>query len=237
MGKAQRGGSARGAAKGGAARNGSAGGFFAWVRVNAAPVVLSVCALVFLVLLAQVLGGELLRIDRAAYWLVVEHLRAPWLTPVMEAFSGLATPAALVTIVAVVAAFAPRARYGAVCAANLVLVTVLNQVLKLLVQRPRPEGFRLAEATGFSFPSGHSMVAMAFFGLLIWMVWRTGRSRAVRVGCTAVFAALIALIGLSRIYLGVHYASDVLAGFCAALAWLVLFTRAAAPWLSDGTGC
>lgn len=208
----------------------------AWLRANAAPVVLSVCALVFLALLAQVLGGELLRIDQAAYWLIVEHLRAPWLTPVMEAFSGLATPAALVTIVVVMAAFTPRARYGAVCAVNLVLVTALNQALKFLVQRPRPEGFRLADASGFSFPSGHSMVAMAFFGLLIWMVWRTGRTRAVRVGATTVFAALIVLIGVSRIYLGVHYASDVLAGFCAALAWLVLFTRAAAPWLSGDKG-
>ena len=61
------------------------------------------------------------------------------------------------------------------------------------------------------------------------MVWRYERDRAVRIGCSVALAVLIVAVGVSRIYLGVHYASDVVAGFCASLAWLAFYTRVVAP--------
>lgn len=117
------------------------------------------------------------------------------------------------------------------CTVNLVLVVLLNVLLKELVQRPRPEDINLVVETGFSFPSGHSMVAMAFFGLLVWLVWHYERDRTLQLACCAGFSLIILLIGISRIYLGVHYASDVLAGFCISLAWLAMYTSVAAPFL------
>lgn len=191
---------------------------------------------VFLVLLAHVLAGDIMALDRAAYALIVENLRADWLTPIMEGFSALATPVVLITLLLTVAALAPGARPGWCCALNLALSTVANLVLKALVARPRPEGFRLAQASGFSFPSGHSMAAMAFFGLIIWFVWRYERNPRMRAGFTAAFSFIILMIGVSRVYLGVHYASDVVGGFCAALIWLALYTRMAVPLFMDDDG-
>ena len=199
------------------------------LRENKRVAIVAACAIVFLVLLEDVLEGGLIKLDEAAYVLIVEHLRTDWLTPIMESISALATPVTLMVMLLLIVAFAPGGRPGACCALNLAFVVVLNQVLKFLVQRPRPEGFRLAAETGFSFPSGHSMAAMAFFGLLIWMVWHYERDRAVRIGCSVALAALIVAVGVSRIYLGVHYASDVVAGFCVSLAWLAFYTRAVAP--------
>lgn len=199
------------------------------VVANKRIVILAACAIVFVALLEDVLEGDLSRIDGAAYALIVERLRADWLTPVMEAISALATPVSLVVLLLVIVAFAPGKRPGACAAVNLVLVFLLNQTLKFAIQRPRPDGFQLAVEQGFSFPSGHSMVAMAFFGLLVWMVWRYEPDRATRIACAAAFGAVIVLVGVSRIYLGVHYASDVLAGFCVSLAWLAIYTRVAAP--------
>lgn len=190
----------------------------------------------FLVLLAHVLAGDIMALDRAAYALIVENLRADWLTPIMEGFSALATPVVLISSLLTVAAFAPGARPGWCCALNLALSTVANLVLKALVARPRPEGFRLAQASGFSFPSGHSMAAMAFFGLIIWFVWRYERNPRMRAGLTAAFSFIILMIGVSRVYLGVHYASDVVGGFCAALIWLALYTRMAVPLFMDDDG-
>lgn len=192
-------------------------------------VILAACAIVFVALLEDVLEGDLSRIDSAAYALIVERLRADWLTPIMESVSALATPVSLIVLLLVIVAFAPGKRPGACAAVNLVLVFALNQALKFIVQRPRPDGFQLAVEQGFSFPSGHSMVAMAFFGLLVWMVWRYEPDRATRVGCAIGLGAVIVLVGVSRVYLGVHYASDVLAGFCVSLAWLAIYTRIAAP--------
>lgn len=199
------------------------------LRANKRVVVLAICVVVFVALLEDVLEGDLLRIDAAAYALIVERLRADWLTPVMEAFSALATPVSLIVFLLVIAAFAPGRRPGACCAVNLVLVFALNQALKLAIQRPRPDGFQLAVEHGFSFPSGHSMVAMAFFGLLAWMVWHYESDRVMRIGCVAAFGVIVVMVGISRIYLGVHYASDVIAGFCVSLAWLAIYTRVAAP--------
>lgn len=199
------------------------------IVANKRIVILAACAIVFVALLEDVLEGDLSRIDSAAYALIVERLRADWLTPIMEAVSALATPVSLVVLLLVIVAFAPGKRPGACAAVNLVLVFLLNQTLKFAIQRPRPDGFQLAVEQGFSFPSGHSMVAMAFFGLLVWMVWRYEADRATRIGCAIAFSAVIVLVGVSRIYLGVHYASDVLAGFCVSLAWLAIYTRVAAP--------
>lgn len=199
------------------------------VRTHRRLVVVACCLALFLLLLDEVLEPDALRIDRWAYALIVERLRTPWLTPVMEGFSALASPVVLVVLLLVIAAFAPGARPGWCCAVNLVLVALLNVGLKTLVQRPRPEGFRLIEETGFSFPSGHSMVAMAFFGLIVWLVWRYEANRRQRALLTLAFAVVIVMIGVSRIYLGVHYASDVLGGFCASLIWLAVYTRLAVP--------
>ena len=203
--------------------------FVGLVRGNLRLVVVTVCILVFVGLLENVLAGDLMRLDLAAYWLVVQRMRSAWLTPVMEGFSALASPVTLVVLLLVVAAFAPGRRPGRCCAVNLVLVVLINQGFKYLVQRPRPDGFRLATVSGSSFPSGHSMVAMAFFGLLVWFVWHYERDVHARHWFAAAFVLIIVMVGVSRIYLGVHYASDVVGGFCLSLAWLALYTRIAVP--------
>lgn len=199
------------------------------VAQNRRLVIVSVCALVFLAILGNVTDAESMRLDRAAYWLIVQHLRTPWLTPVMESFSALATPVSMLVVLVVVAAFAPGKRPGWCCAVNLGLVVLINQILKFIIQRPRPDGFRLATASGFSFPSGHSMAAMAFFGLLAWLVWRYEKDRRQRTLLVTAFALIIVMIGVSRIYLGVHYASDVIGGFCLSVIWLALYTHIAVP--------
>lgn len=205
------------------------------VRDNRRLVVVAVCAAVFVGILEDVLSLESMRLDCAAYWLIVQHLRTPWLTPVMESFSALATPLTLLVLLLAVAAFAPGRRPGWCCAVNLGLVVLINQALKFIIQRPRPDGFRLASVSGFSFPSGHSMVAMAFFGLLAWFVWKYEKDRRQRTLLLAAFGVVIVMVGVSRIYLGVHYASDVVAGFCLSLIWLALYTRIAVPlFLEDG---
>lgn len=203
------------------------------VRENLRLVLAAVAACIFIWLLEEVGEGELTKLDTGAYLLFVQTLRQPWLTPYMESISELAQPVALLVMLLAVEAFAPGRRPGACAAVNLVCAVALNVLLKQLVQRPRPDGFRLIAETGYSFPSGHSMVAMAFYGLLAWMVWHYERDRFVRWLCVIGFGLVIALIGISRIYLGVHYASDVIAGFCVSLIWLALYTKLVVPLMLD----
>ena len=203
------------------------------VLENKAVLVLCVCVVVFIMLLEGVLEGDLLRIDVMAYGVIVERLRFEWLTPIMESFSALATPVVLLVMLLLVAAFAPGRRPGACCTLNLALVVALNLLIKGIVQRPRPEGISLVTEHGFSFPSGHSMAAMAFFGLLVWLIWHYEKDRQMRITCCVALSVVIVMVGVSRIYLGVHYASDVIGGFCVSLAWLALYTRIVAPLFLD----
>ena len=99
---------------------------------------------------------------------------------------------------------------------------VLNKAIKLLIQRERPDVHRLVEETGYSFPSGHTMVACAMYGALVFLLWRHTPSRAGRTLLVAASGVLISAIALSRIYLGVHYPSDIVGGLLAGGAWLAL---------------
>ena len=203
------------------------------LRENLRLVLAAAAACIFIWLLEEVGEGELTKLDSGAYLLFVQTLRQPWLTPYMESISELAQPVVLLVMLLAVEAFAPGRRPGTCAAVNLVCAVALNVLLKQFVQRPRPDGFRLIAETGYSFPSGHSMVAMAFYGLLAWMVWHYERDRFVRWLCVIGFGLVIALIGISRIFLGVQYASDVIAGFCVSLIWLALYTKLVVPLMLD----
>lgn len=207
-------------------------GALSLVRENLRAILVVVAAVVFLVLLGSVAEGQIMRLDTLAQRLFVDTLRSDALTPVMEGFTTLGTVVVLLVMTAIIAALAPGKAPGLCVSINLVCVVVLNQLLKFIVQRPRPDGFRLVAESGYSFPSGHSMVAMAFFGLLIWMVWHYHKKDAMRVVWCVLFGLVAIMVGVSRIYLGVHYASDVLAGFCVSIVWLVLYTKLVAPRLA-----
>ena len=94
-----------------------------------------------------------------------------------------------------------------------------------IVQRERPVGYRLVDELGYSFPSGHSMVSTAFYGLIIYLVYKNIENKKLRNVICVSLAILIILIGCSRVYLGVHYASDVLAGVVTSIAYLIIITR------------
>jgi membrane-associated phospholipid phosphatase len=100
-------------------------------------------------------------------------------------------------------------------------VTVMAS-LKLLFSRPRPLTPLLAEVGGFSFPSGHAMSSVTFYGLLIYLVWHNISNKWAKWILIGLLLLIIVLIGFSRIYLRVHYLSDVLAGFAMGTVWLVL---------------
>jgi len=97
---------------------------------------------------------------------------------------------------------------------------VLNELLKHMFMRTRPADFRLITATGYSFPSGHAMVSLCFYGIMAFLIARNIHSWRWRLALGIGAALLIIIIGVSRIYLGVHYPSDVVAGYMAGATWL-----------------
>ncbi|MCM3631136.1 phosphatase PAP2 family protein [Paenibacillus glycanilyticus] len=99
---------------------------------------------------------------------------------------------------------------------------LLNLLLKTVFQRARPDINRIVEASGFSFPSGHSMSAFTLYGITIYFLWKHLKYRWMRTVVILMGTALILMIGISRIYLGVHYPSDVIGGYLVSAAWLMM---------------
>ncbi|SEG51036.1 phosphatase PAP2 family protein [Paenibacillus sp. UNC499MF] len=99
---------------------------------------------------------------------------------------------------------------------------ILNTILKKIFQRERPTIKIIMEEAGFSFPSGHSMAVVALYGILVYLLWKHISSTAGRTVLIVLASAMIVAMGLARIYLGVHYPSDVLGGYLASGFWLAV---------------
>lgn len=98
----------------------------------------------------------------------------------------------------------------------------INYVLKLIIRRDRPNGLRLVEQGGFSFPSGHTMISVCVYGYLLYIVKSSVKNKFLRYFLSTLLVILILSIGISRVYVGVHYFSDVLAGYLLASVILIL---------------
>lgn len=161
----------------------------------------------------------------APVYRALSGLYSPFATGFFKACTGLVSPLVLLVIALVVVARIPRRELRVPVLLNLCVAVLLNLGLKHVFSRPRPvDVIHIITETGSSFPSGHTMAAACFYGFLIWIVWDICRSRAVRAALTAFLCALIALVAASRVYLGVHYFTDVLGGLLISAVYLTVFT-------------
>jgi undecaprenyl-diphosphatase len=171
----------------------------------------------------EMIEGETRAFDRAILGWMGSH-GSPEATDLALNITALGSGVITVLMVLVATSFlwASRHRWSA----GLLLLAVLgsglvNMVLKTGFSRPRPDIFpwRAPYAGQSSFPSGHSMNAMVVYATLAYLVVRLEPRRRLRVMTTVRAVGLIGAVGTSRVYLGVHYPSDVLAGFAAGLVW------------------
>jgi len=177
----------------------------------------------FIILSIFVRQGLVMPFNEAIYRLV-EKTHCPFLTSVAKTVSSLGTWK-FYALIAVLLFSIPFTRGIALLSTFVLTVSALiNQLLKMFFLIDRPDINRLIEITGYSFPSGHSQNAMAFIGftaLAFYGVLEKKRNKF--IVCT-VAVMFILLMGFSRIYLGVHYATDILGGYICGLAIIVIFS-------------
>jgi membrane-associated phospholipid phosphatase len=188
---------------------------------------------IFAVLARDVLEGQTIRFD-ATIRGAIHSFASPGLTMAMRGITWLGSPFFLVIVAAVLIwqlAMRGRHRAAVLLVAASVGAEALDQILKFVFRRARPSPFFNIHAMGYSFPSGHSIASACFYGVVAAIL--TVRMKSVP-GKAAIWAgaAILALaIGISRIYLGVHYPSDVLAGYAAAVIWVTAVRAAYEIWL------
>ena len=176
-------------------------------------IVVSGLLIFFCLLTLLTKNGVLAAFENSVYSALAQHIN-PALTNIMIAITNLGSTIAVIAIIIVFFIFPfTRIKFGVPVAVNAIFSSVLNNVLKVFIARDRPDILRLVAETGYGFPSGHAMNNAALYAIIILIVYRQTKSKKIRLavliyGVTAVF-----FIGVSRVYLGVHNAGDVLAGW------------------------
>ncbi|HXA02875.1 MAG TPA: phosphatase PAP2 family protein [Cytophagaceae bacterium] len=154
------------------------------------------------------------------------HIASPMMTQTMLGISLLASVEFISGVAAGIFVYFLFIRKHAWYSLRIPVVALgsisLNLIMKWLFDRPRPALEHLTEVSGLSFPSGHAMMSFSFYGLLIYLIFENIKNRSLRYVLCFVLLILMHLIGLSRVYLHVHYASDVLAGFALGTVWLII---------------
>lgn len=185
--------------------------------------------LIITIITIKVITKQELFIDKIAYKILVEYLRNDNLTTFMKLVTKLGNtevviPLTIVTIIFTIFKIKNK-KLSLSITLNLIGITLINQILKHIIKRDRPIGYRLIEMSGYSFPSGHAMASMAFYGLLIYIIKRLGKNKYINNLLITINIAIIILIGVSRIYLGVHYLSDVITGYSISIIYLFIITK------------
>ncbi|MCU1499641.1 MAG: hypothetical protein JWM47_3594 [Acidimicrobiales bacterium] len=164
----------------------------------------------------------------------VDH--GPWVVDVLQAVSWLGRPPLLAGVVAftVVLVWRPGHRRRCVyLAATALTGGIVDSLVKIAVDRPRPVvEHPIATAFGKSFPSGHAMSSTVTYGALLIAIWPWLSPLARRVWL-AVTILLVLAVGTSRLFLGVHFVSDVVGGYILGLAWLAAATSVFAVWREE----
>ena len=184
---------------------------------------LFICLIGFLALAEEVFHQEIMNGDIVGYDIVSKLFKFNVSTPIAKFITNFGGAIFVISLTTILFFVIKDKKIGISIIANLGIVTILNQIIKFIMQRPRPTEFRIIEETGYSFPSGHSMVSLAFYGYLIYLIYKYINNKHLKRTLIIILSVLICIIGVSRIYLGVHYTSDVLGGFLISFAYLIIY--------------
>lgn len=188
-------------------------------------IVFSLALISFILIARMVFAGNTTAFDNKGFNFVASYV-SNLNTTIMNFFTFLGTHSFLIPANLCLTAwflFVKKRRWNSIKIPAIAISSLLLMfLLKTIFKRNRPLTPLLHEAKGFSFPSGHALMSVTFYGLLIVIVWEFVKAPWLRWLLSILLALLILIIGFSRVYLRVHYASDVVAGFSVGLVWLIL---------------
>jgi len=188
-------------------------------------IILSICLILVTILTIFVLLDRVDPIDNGVYDMLIyfESSATTYFFSYIRYFANVIGVIIASGIIAVVAFFMKK-KTGLYLAGTLFLTALINQGLKFFFSRPRPVGIDLVPAEGYSFPSGHTMVAVSFYGFLMFMVLTSKLSKRAKWITNSILLFLVTGISLSRVYLGVHFFTDVIASILISTAILLATT-------------
>lgn len=195
------------------------------MKKNLKWIVVAICLIIFIITSVMVYTGSDIFIDSFLYEFIYKYFISDSVTEIVKSITFLGDVFGIILICIASLFIFKDKRINMCIVSNLVIVTLLNNILKLIFMRERPSINPLTVENTYSYPSGHSMVGMAFYGYLIYLIYNHISNRKIKYLLIGILSVLIFLIGISRVYLGVHYTSDVIGGFCFGISYIIIFVE------------
>ncbi len=186
-------------------------------------VIMVIFLILFSIFAYKIVMNKSIYIDKIVYDFICDNFMSERMTNIVKILTSLGSALVVIILTIVLFMAIKNKRIAVSIVINLIVITILNNLLKIIFLRPRPNVNNLILESGYSFPSGHSSTGMAFYGYLIYLIYKYVNNKKIKISLIIFLSLVIVAIGLSRIYLGVHYASDVLGGFLLAIVYLIIF--------------
>ncbi len=178
--------------------------------------------IIFIILSALVITKKDIYIDYAVYNFISKFITNN-LTNSIKLLTELGSAVVVISILSIIFIFFKNKKYGFYMSINLIIITVMQLILKSIFMRSRPVDVNLIFEKGYSFPSGHSLTVMAFYGFIIYLIHASNINKNSKIIYIFLFSLIILIVGLSRIYLGVHFFTDVIGAYSFSLSYLIIF--------------
>lgn len=196
-------------------------------------IILGLCLILFITIMIFVVIKKDLYIDEYVYSLI-SKLRSSDMTNIIKIITNIGGTI-IITVVTILSLFIFRNKKINICIIlNLLGIFILNNVLiKNIIARDRPSGINIIEENGYSFPSGHTAISTVVYGYLIYLIYNYVSNKKLKYVLISILSIIILVVGLTRIYLGVHYTSDVLGGYLLGISYLLMFTYVTRNYIKE----
>lgn len=184
--------------------------------------------ILFLILTVFVKTGKTLGIDNAIYNFIIsfQNDKLTYFIKFITKFANVK----IIAIIVILFLIIKRNFIGIIPTIVAIDVEILNLVLKFILKRDRPNILQLISVDNYSYPSGHAMISMGVYGCFIYLIYKYVDNKKIKICSIVLLSLLILLIGFSRIYLGVHYFSDIIGGFIISICYLIIFDKVIKRW-------
>lgn len=195
-----------------------------YIKENKKSIILVISLLLFIFITYAIFNDKIISLDETVHSYILS-IRNDNLTSILTTITNISSAYALIVLSILILVIMKNKKIPLYISLNLVCSFISNQIAKLFFLRPRPTGINLIEESGFSYPSGHAMVSMAYFGFIAYLLYKKLKNKLTKSILIITLILTILLIGFSRIYLGVHYLSDVIGGFLLSIVYLMIFIK------------
>lgn len=188
-------------------------------------IILSILSVLFISLIILIKTNLINPLDNFIYKIITFRISGfiTWIMKIFTFFGSTLFIVSLTTLIVLYLFFIKKERKKAISIASVIIIsTIINNVVKIIICRERPEVLKLVIENTYSFPSGHSMAAVSLYGYLLYLVNKYDFKKVFKIILSIIFVILPILIMISRIYLGAHYFSDVIGAMILSIILLII---------------